>query len=705
LTVEFNATRKLPGAKVRILEAEKVIAEQPADLNAATLFSKTFAVPSGSRCTIEVRDGKGELLLGHTEDRYDADSPEPAQLGPQKRPALERKTAEDLFASGERNELNGFPRFALNDYREGLKRAPNSPALLKALGRLDVEQKRFEEANKVLTAAAQASPTDPEVHYYLGVAKAALQDDAAAAREFESAAADHNLHAAATVQLAAARSRTHDAAGALKLVQSIASEQPEIIRAGEIEIALLRHSGNRDEAKAQLQRWRALDPTDSVLRYEAMKLGGGDDLLWQHLAADPDRVLNVAVAYMALGFYDDALDVLSHEYVQPADALASEPGAVLPQRDPLVVYYRGYCRALTGASGREDFEQASKLPLRYIFPNRASSFAVLNAALKANPQDATALDLLGSLYVASDDVDHAIAAWEDARSAHSTDPEMYRNLGRAQLELKKDRWGAIDAYNDGLSIAPDDPVMKKGLEAALRPAPSPATAAPVKSELAQAAPAPGSNPLEFAAYALTLLTSGDIAGAQGVFNARNFPAEKQDPVVRETYIEVQVQGVLQMARAGKCAEANDAEQQIGDLHDELPFTFHGFASILKGPRMQYYLGEVAYICGNEKEARKLWGKAAKSSRPASDIDFVFPYLAASRIEPDGKSQLKTALEQIRAAERSGTPSAAMQYSEAVLLRALGDSDSANKLLATAAKAQDPMLASYLARMALRQRVE
>ena len=60
------------------------------------------------------------------------------------------------------------------------------------------------------------------------------------------------------------------------------------------EVALLRRTGQAALARERLARWRALDPTSSALRFEGALLGAADDALWGHLAADPERVLELA---------------------------------------------------------------------------------------------------------------------------------------------------------------------------------------------------------------------------------------------------------------------------------------------------------------------------------------------------------------------------------------------------------------------------
>ena len=73
---------------------------------------------------------------------------------------------------------------------------------------------------------------------------------------------------------------------------------------------------------------------------------------------------------------------------------------------------------------------------RYVFPNRWSSVAVLNSALKANPSDAHARLLLGRLLLNQLNVDEAAAQWQAARKINPAFPELV-DLGQALMEVRK----------------------------------------------------------------------------------------------------------------------------------------------------------------------------------------------------------------------------------------------------------------------------
>lgn len=244
------------------------------------------------------------------------------------------------------------------------------------------------------------------------------------------------------------------------------ADAPRMVRAGGMEVALLRRLGRTQEARARVRHWRDEDPADSLLRHEAVLLGGADASLWPHLASDPQRVIGMAADYMALGLWEDAHALLARTY--PAARVVAEPGAVLPQDDPLVAYYRGYRAEELGRSGREDFALASRQSTRYVFPNRPESFRVLRRALEANPGDPTAHFLLGSLFLSGRQAEQALGEWEKARALDPKIPVLHRDIGFTLLYARKDAAGeALRAFEEGMSADPTNVEVYQGADQAL----------------------------------------------------------------------------------------------------------------------------------------------------------------------------------------------------------------------------------------------
>ncbi len=288
-----------------------------------------------------------------------------------------------------RREAHGDPRPSIEErypshevYVAALASYPESPELDRAAGRLAVVLKRYAEAVEPLSRAVARKSNDAEALYYLGIAHLAVGEAQKARFAWDQAATLPGWRAASLLQLGRLASRegsglelAHQPGAclssrpdpscfeeALRLVRLALAESPEMLRAGGMEVALLRRTGRIQESDTRLRYWRSLDPPSSFLRHEAVLLGGTDTALWAHLASDPERVLELAVDYMALGLWDDAHALLARRY--PSQGIVAEPGTVLPQDYPLVAYYRGYCAEQMGRSGRADFAIASRQSTR-----------------------------------------------------------------------------------------------------------------------------------------------------------------------------------------------------------------------------------------------------------------------------------------------------------------------------------------------------
>jgi tetratricopeptide (TPR) repeat protein len=439
--------------------------------------------------------------------------------------------------------------------------------------------------------------------------------------------------------------------------------------AGAFEAARLRISGKTTEAAKTLEPWFAADPAHSLVRFERTRLGMADQELWKHLAADPERVLEIASAYMRAGLYTDAIAALSHAYFE-FDALEREPGAVLPQHYPLVNYYLGYCKQKLGQPGHDDFARASKQSALYVFPNRPESIDVLQAALKDDPNDAAAHYYLGLLYFAADKVDPAIEQWRRASELHAPIPALHASLGRALRDIKKDTAAATKVFEDGFEFDPLNPVIQDGISKGFRDKRAeldartkaaqldavkkraelaPKAKAPPTELVAKATPPP-SIPHErpsvapsdkFASVALSMLESGRTAAAAEVFTEENFPNEHENDLVRRVFIEVRLQKAIDLSRKRKCADALAALEALGDEDPKVPFSMYGFNAILKNARIQYLIGTVEDECGEQKAARKSWSRAAKAG------DAAYSQLASIKLNESATSDLRTSLAQVQ----------------------------------------------------------
>ena len=100
---------------------------------------------------------------------------------------------------------------------------------------------------------------------------------------------------------------------------------PDAARLGDMDVALLRILGDTKSAEQHLTALRSTDPANSFLAYEATRLGHEDAALWDYLAADPEKILEIAALYMHFGLHDEAVGILARPYPSGARVI-SEPG-------------------------------------------------------------------------------------------------------------------------------------------------------------------------------------------------------------------------------------------------------------------------------------------------------------------------------------------------------------------------------------------
>lgn len=701
LVAQLEVTHAIKGARLALYQGSTAAWQETADLSPAKTYEHSLPNPQTGAYRFELRDATGKLLLEHTENVYEAIAQSSVKLGPQpaRGPGDRRDSPADFLAAAENREKSSLNFFAEREYRLGLAKFASDPQLEKALGRLLVGEHRYSEGYPLLAEAAKKLALDSELRYYLGLAAAATGKDAEARQDWQVAGPDAHFGPSSLSQMAALDARAGHTAPALDMARQALSRQATLMPAVHLATALLRHSGQNEGARKQAEAGLALDPLDSFLRLEATRLGSADDALWVSLAADPERVLELADEYLQFGMAADALELLSRQYeAQPANQM--EPGAVLPQANALVTYYRGYAETLAGRDPAADLKLAPSQPLLYVNPHLASSHAALSNALEKDPRDASALYLTGLLYLFENRVPQAADEFQAAAAIRKDLPAVHYLLGRTLLMLNDRKAEAVKTLQEGMAANPDDKELKKSLDDATR------TPVKVTPEVAPDAPAPmvvpvkpATTPDEIAEAALAQAANG--SATMSFFQPRSFKDPKQSEAVMRAYVEVQLQALRQAAARKDCASALTAVDQAGAPDPDLPFTARGLEAYIKGARYQYYLGAVVSLCGQGKEARRRWAKVAKMMPAVGTPDFAFPAVAAQSLGSGAKLDWNALLDQVNKAEATDAESKGyLDYSRGILLLAKGDESGAMSAFKAGMAASEGDFAQYLNQLAV-----
>ena len=597
LEVVVNVTRELPRAQVRILDGLQMIAGVRAFLSPIRTFRKVFrGLSQKATYTVELQDDSGKTLLLHTEGKYDFIDRAKIQTG--KQPCRTQSAeadmgAEDLVALATEQESNGDLQGAHKTYRGGLLRFPNSIALNRAMGRLEVALKQSDAALQHLGNAVEWASTDYEAAYYLGLALAATGKDTQARTHWEFSQQSATYHAPSLLALAALEARAGNRERALELIKDTVRPRSDLIRAGGIETVLLRTLGRRAEAKKSLAFWQRKDPTNSLLRYEAVRLSVRDPALFAHLAADPERIIEIAVEYMRFGLFEDALDILARQYPSGAHVFR-EPGMPHPNSYPLIAYYRGFCRYALGQDGGKDFDAGSNMATSYVFPNRADSFAVLRRAIEVNPRDANAHFLLGSLYLSGGIPERALEEWEAARQIQPAIPTLHRNMGYAALRSGESFERALELFTEGKTYDPENAEIFLGLEEAMEKTGS---VVRDRARMLEGIPKLQSASTAFIFRLVQVLgDAGEFDRAEAELADRFFPHEEGGTDVREIYVALRLKRAKSMAALGQCTAALEIIRHLGDPVPNLSFTGRALKRFVGSESSKQVIEEIQAMC-------------------------------------------------------------------------------------------------------------
>ncbi|OLB40132.1 MAG: hypothetical protein AUH11_02470 [Acidobacteria bacterium 13_2_20CM_57_17] len=692
----LNSNRKLLDATIQILDGNSSLLNEKENLVPERLWKREIQIPdAGKKYTFELKNNQGALLLRQTEGKYDWAPESEIKVGPQishRIPEETRRTAGDWLQQGRTEELNGNLLAALHTYQKALAKFPSDLELLKAAGRLDTSLLRFEEAVPRLAAAHARSTTDAETSYYLGIAYQGVERENDGIDAYEEAMRLPSYRAAAALRLSELLARR----GALKeardfLTKSLESA-PDDLRAGEELVAVSRAMGSRVDGEKMARQRLARFPLSDFLQEEF----GKPNIL--HLAADPYRVLNTASEYARLGLYRRAVEVLSREYPSP-DADQSEPGVVVPQKNPMVVYFRGYCREKLGESGADDYLEASRLSTANIFPSTIEDQQSLKAAIRANEKDATAHYLLGTWYFAREKTEAAISEWQQARELNPQIPVLDASLGLALLHMKRDFGGALNVFAEGIKHDPSNVVNYSGTVAAMdllgKSAAERVKALELYPDLDRM---PTSLVYELA---LNRAEEGNYKGAIDLFQNRFFGSEEGGTDVRHVWVEVKLQQAIGLARTGHCEEALVTAKALGSPVPSLSFTQDGLKPLLDSARTNYLLGEAYSACGQKEEAE---GRYRLSAQGTDSSDVVWEWAAAKKLSGYDatlwREHLTSALSQAQSNALTGAYQGWWAYCAGVLQMALGHEAQGKASLRESWLLPDSRMSYHFSRLAM-----
>jgi tetratricopeptide (TPR) repeat protein len=318
--------------------------------------------------------------------------------------------------------------------------------------------------------------------------------------------------------------------------------------------------------------------------------------------------------------------------------------------------------------------------------------------VRANPEDASAHYLLGTLYFSRGLTEPALAEWSHARESNRNIPVLDASLGLALLHEKHDPERAIAAFRDGLRSDPMNVTIYRGADQALSFLAKPPTEiAQILQGFPDLANAPSGLIFELI---LSLSEAGDFQRAEDLFHNRFFAREEGGTNVRQVWVEVELQKLLSLARNGRCPDALQMGEHLGAAIDALPFTRDGLEPFLQSARTNYLVATAYAACGRSQEAQRKLQIASAASAPD---ELLWAWLASKKLattdEQQWRERLQSALLQvINRSENSSYPGW-WDYSAGALAAALGQKQEADLQFQKALLLPDRMLSYHLTRLA------
>jgi len=690
LSVSLDVNQRVPGAQISLTQGAAVVWRGTADLTPEALWARSVPLTShADKLTFELKDREGTSLLKQTDGEYDWDPESIVKLGPQQTfpfPEPGARSEDAWLQLGSDQELNGQVLLAISTYQKAFEKYPESVSLQVAAGRLYASLLRFSEAEPLLKATQARDTPNSLIAYYLGIAEEGLGHTREAETAFEIAYRQAPFRAQAAGRLAGLKGRQGKLRDAYLFTMAAVDAEPLDREAQEQLEALTRALGNTAEADRLARVYLAAEPTSDFLKNEI----GTPDLL--HLAADPYRVLQVATEYMQLGLYKNAVTLLETKYpAVPPDQ--TEPGSVLPQAHPLVLYYAALCRTKLGLEAHQTWKVASQLSPSLVFPSSQMDELTLEAALTESDEDANAHYLLGTLLFSKGLYDEGILHWTKAKQLSPRLPIVDADLGKAWLQLKHDPVRALASFRDGSQIDRDNSEIYVGLDQAMSLTDVPAQQRAAALSLYPQADAAQSRMPANLVYqlALTRAEAGQFQQALSLFQGRFLPREEGGITSDQVLFEVKLMQAEADAQTGHCAAAKTLLKG-----DPARLGSNGAAS-----QSDVRMAAVALSCGEANLAKQLLTRAS-GGRAFADIAWVVQAKQALGTDNavDSREKLRKALPASANLSAENEYTSSHWYAIGELQAALGQPVQARESFRKALLLPDTLMSHHLARAAL-----
>lgn len=343
-------------------------------------------------------------------------------------------TNEELLLTAQHIEQHRHATYLPDPYyQEGLKRDPGDSRINDAYGMLLFRRGDFSGAEKHFRAAVKRltwrspNPFNSEPYYNLGLALFYQDQKEEAFDAFYKATWSNEQQEMSFYYLAAIETGRKNYESALELIEKGLVKNAHNVKARGLKAAILRKSGNTEEAKMWCRSNLETDPFDYLSMFELAAVSEKREEILQEMN------------HMMRGFHESYLQV-ARDYAEAE--LYEEALAILEECKnayPLLSYYRAWYleRAGKAEESKAEYRKADKCCPLYCFPNKLEDIAVLNGAIESFQEGAKAYYYLGNLYYDKLQFEKAINLWEKSVELDASYPTAHRNLALAYFNKQR----------------------------------------------------------------------------------------------------------------------------------------------------------------------------------------------------------------------------------------------------------------------------
>jgi tetratricopeptide (TPR) repeat protein len=447
------ASECISACSIRVLCGKEVILSATSDLAPGSPWVEVFSYTAElDELRFELRDSSGELILAYQPEKSSVSNlPEPAT---EPLPPVDMESTDELYITGlHLEQYRHATRSPESYWEEGLRRDPGDVRINNAMGLLALRRGEFVRAESYFRAAIarltlrNPNPLDGEAYYNLGLSLAYQGQANKAYAAFYKATWNHGWRSAAYFELSKICCQRRDFSATLQFLKECLKTDTENLKARDLQAAVLRLMGRKEQAQQLLDETLRRDPLDFLALAEKSLLKSSHfDHAIHPLYDDVQTVLDIAYDYAGAGLLDEALAWLK----------ALDAGAKVEY--PIILYTLAWLADLLcdEATANEYRQRASSAPSLYCFPARLEEMVVLQEALRRNPTDAKASYYLGNFYYDRKRYEEAIACWRDSVAVDPKFSITWRNLGIAEYNVRHDTKAALAAYAKACEVNSDD---------------------------------------------------------------------------------------------------------------------------------------------------------------------------------------------------------------------------------------------------------